>query len=128
MTEWHWIDPAVVFAVHDYQLGEHGGSESVRDHGLIKSAQARPRNLAAYGEPDAADLAAAFADGLTKNHGFIDGNKRTGWGIARLFLADNGFTLQFDKLEAVRLMEALAGGAMDETAVAAWFRERIGRG
>ena len=58
----------------------------------------------------------------------IDGNKRTGWVIARLFLADNGFTLQFDKLEAVRLMEALAGGAMDETAVAAWFRERIGRG
>jgi hypothetical protein len=45
MTEWHWIDPAVVFAVHDYQLGEHGGSESVRDHGLIESAQARPRNL-----------------------------------------------------------------------------------
>ena len=128
MTEWHWIDPAVVFAVHDYQLAEHGGSESVRDHGLIESALARPRNLAAYGEPDEADLAAAYAYGLTKNHGFVDGNKRTGWVIARLFLADNGFTLQFDKLEAVRLMEALAGGAIDETAVAAWFRARIGRG
>jgi death on curing protein len=127
MTEWRWIDPHVVHAVHEYQLAEHGGLDGVRDTGLVESALARPRNLAAYGEPDAADLAAAYAYGLAKNHGFADGNKRTAWVVARLFLADNGYALQFAGIDAVRMVEALAGGTMDEPAVAGWFRARMRR-
>ncbi|MEA2776173.1 MAG: death on curing protein [Acetobacteraceae bacterium] len=125
MTEWRWIDPMVVQAVHDSQLAEHGGMEGVRDQGLIESALARPRNLAPYGDPDAAELAAAYAYGIAKNHGFVDGNKRTGWVIARLFLADNGYTVSFDRAEMVRTMVSLMAGTIDETAMTEWLRVRI---
>ncbi|MGI4942036.1 MAG: type II toxin-antitoxin system death-on-curing family toxin, partial [Janthinobacterium lividum] len=89
------------------------------------SALARPQNLAAYGEPDAAALAAAYAYGIARNHGFSDGNKRAAWVVARLFLADNGYRLRFDAADAVRTVEALAGGALPEEELAAWFRERL---
>jgi death-on-curing protein len=125
MTDWRWVEPAVVQAVHEAQLAEHGGLDGVRDPGLVESALARPRNLAAYGDPDAAALAAAYAYGLARNHGFSDGNKRTAWVVARLFLADNGCVLRFDPADAVKMMEALAAGTIAETAVAEWFRARL---
>jgi len=123
--DWRWIDPAVIGAVHDRQIAEHGGSEGVRDAGGIESALARPVNLAHYGAPDAADLAAAYAFGLAKNHGFVDGNKRTAWIAARLFLADNGYRLNFDPLDAIRTMEGVAGGVVKEAGLAGWFRDRL---
>ena len=125
MTVWRWISDIVVFAIHDRQLSEHGGLGGIRDRGAVESALARPRNLAAYGNPNAADLAAAYAFGLARNHGFSDGNKRIAWVVARLFLADNGGKLGFDPMDAVRTIEALAAGAMPEDALAAWFRERL---
>ena len=115
----------MISAVHDRQISEHGGSEGIRDAGGIESALARPVNLASYGEPDAADLAAAYAYGIAKNHGFVDGNKRTAWIAARLFLADNGCRLRFDPLDAIRIMQGVAGGTIREPALAAWFRERL---
>ena len=125
MTDWRWIAPELVLAIHDRQLSEHGGGHGVRDPGALESALARPQNLAVYGEPDAAALAAAYAFGIVKNHAFVDGNKRTGWVVARLFLADNGGQLRFDKAEAVRIVESLAAGTVTEEALAAWFRERL---
>src|SRR5262245_42054832 len=124
MTAWRWLSSAIVYALHDRQIAEHGGPDGIRDQGAIESALARPLNLVAYGEPDAADLAAAYAFGLARNHGFVDGNKRTAWLAARLFLADNGHRLSFDKIEAVWLVEALAAGKIEETELARWFRER----
>ena len=120
-----WLDPDVINAVHDRQLAEHGGSEGVRDAGGIESALARPFNAANYGAPDAADLAATYAYGIAKNHGFVDGNKRTAWIAARLFLADNGYRLSFDRLDAIRIMERVAGGAVTQTELAGWFRDRL---
>ena len=125
MTDWRWIAADVVYAVHDRQLSEHGGGQGVRDAGAHDSALARPKNLAAYGEPDAAALAAAYTFGIVGNHAFVDGDKRTGWVVARLFLADNGHRLQFDKAEAARLVESLAAGALSEQALATWFRQRL---
>ncbi len=125
MTDWRWVSPEVIFAVHDRQLAEHGGGEGIRDLGLVESALARPQNLAAYGKPDAADLAAAYAYGLAKNHGFVDGNKRTAWIAARLFLADNGYGLSFDKVDAIKTVEALAAGNISEDELAVWFRKRL---
>jgi death-on-curing protein len=124
VTAWRWVALEVVYAIHDRQLSEHGGSQGVRDQGAIESALARPQNLAAYGEPDVAALGAAYAFGLARNHGFVDGNKRTAWVIARLFLADNGVRLSYDKADAVRTVEGLAAGRIDEETLAAWFRER----
>lgn len=124
---WRWIAPTVVAAAHDRQIAEHGGSEGIRDAGGIESALARPINLARYGEPDAANLVAAYAYGIAKNHGFVDGNKRTAWIAARLFLADNGYRLLFEKLEAIRIMEGVADGVVTEAALESWFRDRLSR-
>jgi death-on-curing protein len=123
--EWSWVAPDVVRAIHDRQLAEHGGLAGTHDPALVESALARPQNLAAYGEPDAADLAAAYAYALAKNHGFSDGNKRTAWVVARLFLRLNGATLKFDPAAAVTLMLGVAGGTVSEAELAAWFRERV---
>jgi death on curing protein len=125
VTGWRWIGLEVACAVHDRQLAEHGGGDGIRDLGAIESALARPQNLVAYGEPDAVDLAASYAFGIAKNHGFVDGNKRTGWVLARLFLADNRYRLRFDPIEAVRMMEGVAGGSVQEPKLAVWFRQRL---
>jgi death-on-curing protein len=126
-VEWTWIDPVVVQTIHQSQIARHGRLDGVRDQGLIDSALARPRNLAAFGDPDVADLAAAYAIGIAKNHGFIDGNKRTALVVALLFLAENGFRGTVDQVEVVRLMEAIAAGTIDEPTAADWFRSRLVR-
>ena len=122
---WRWISKELVVTIHDRQLSEHGGPEGIRDLGGLESALARPQNLVAYGQPDAADLAAAYAFGIARNHSFVDGNKRTAWVVARLFLADNGHRLKFDPFEAIRAVEDLAAGKLSEEALADWFRQRI---
>ena len=127
MKRWRWVREDVAFAIHDRQLAEHGGPEGVRDAGALESALARPRNLAAYERPDAAALAAAYAYGLARNHPFADGNKRTAWVVARVFLTINGHRLEFDPPDAVRTIEALAAGTLSETELATWFRQRLGK-
>ena len=122
---WRWLARDVVYAIHDRQLAEHGGPDGVRDPRAIESALARPRNLAAYATPDAADRAAAYAFGLARNHGFVDGNKRTAWVAARLFLADNRRRFEFEPMDAVRIMEGVAGGLVNETELCNWFRRRL---
>lgn len=124
-SDWIWVAPDVVQAIHDRQLAEHGGGTGIRDAGLLSSALARPENAAAYGTPDAAGLAAAYAFGIARNHPFVDGNKRTAWVVARLFLMLNGRRLSFDPRDAITMVEGLAAGTVDEAAVAAWFRGRL---
>ena len=125
MTGWRWIGASIVYAVHDRQIAEHGGLDGVRDQGRQEFALARPSISPAPANPTPRELAAAHAFGLAGNHGFADGNKRTAWIVARLFLADNGCRLQFDKAEAVRTVEALAGGALSQDDLASWFRARL---
>jgi death-on-curing protein len=125
MTDWKWVGMGVVQALHDRQLSEHGGGPGVRDLGALESALARPLNLAVYEEPDAAALASAYAFGLARNHGFVDGNKRSAWVVARLFLMVNGIDIVFDKGDALNMVLALAAGELGEDAVSDWFRERI---
>jgi len=125
VKRWRWVREDVVYAIHDSQLAEHGGPEGVRDAGALESALARPRNLAAYERPDAAALAAAYAYGLARNHPFADSNKRTAWVVARVFLAINGYPVEFDPPDAVRTVEALAAGTFSETEFASLFRQRV---
>jgi death-on-curing protein len=125
MTAWRWVRADLTYAVHDRQLAEHGGLDGVRDKGAVESALARPQNLYVYADADAAALAAAYVYGLARNHGFADGNKRTAWVVGRLFLADNGYRLKFDPADAVKTMEMVAAGALEEVALAEWFRQRI---
>ncbi|MGE0071694.1 MAG: type II toxin-antitoxin system death-on-curing family toxin [Thiomonas sp.] len=125
MSRWVWLDPAVLHAVHEEQLAEHGGSSGTRDAGLFESALARAENLAAYGEPDAAALAAAYGWGLARNHPFVDGNKRTAFVATELFLVLNGFELTADDAACVLTMLAVAAGEMSEDEFAAWIRAHL---
>lgn len=119
---WVWLDPKVLLAVHEEQLAEHGGASGTRDLGLFESALARPRNLAHYGQPDMADLAAAYGCGIARNHPFIDGNKRTAFVAVELFLLLNEQELVADDADCVLTMLAVAAGTLDEAAFAAWLR------
>jgi death-on-curing protein len=126
-VSWRWVLAETLYAMHDAQLAQHGGLDGVRDRNAVESAIARPPNLLDYGavEPDAAALAASYAYGLAKCHGFSDGNKRIAWLAARLFLADNGTTISFDTADAIDTMVDVAAGTCSEAEPATWFRDRL---
>lgn len=122
MSAWRWIDRAVLIAVHEMQLAEHGGGAGLRDVALLDSALAKPLNLAAYEEPDACALAAAYGYGIARNHAFIDGNKRTAFVAVELFLRLNGWQLSAPDADCVLTMLAVASGDITENEFAAWLR------
>jgi death-on-curing protein len=127
MSAWRWIDRRLLVLLHDESLAQHGGASGLRDEGLLESALARPLNLAHYGEPDVAELAAAYAFGLAKNHPFVDGNKRVAFLSVGLFLGLNGWRLVASQAEATVAVFGLAGGDIDEPTFAAWLRDRVAR-
>jgi death-on-curing protein len=122
-----WLEKDTVLAAHDRQIAEHGGSAGLRDDKLLESALARPQQLHAYGNPapDLADLAAALAYGLARNHPFVDGNKRTAHVAYRTFLELNGAELAATDEEKYVSILALAEGKLAERDFAAWLRERL---
>ena len=117
-----WVASATVLAIHDRQIAEHGGTHGVRDMKLLESALARPQQLVDYTEPDMFDLAASYAYGIIKNHPFIDGNKRTGYVVSRLFLALNKTPVVIPGIEAVEVYTAVGSGEKSEAALADWLR------
>jgi death-on-curing protein len=122
---WLWLDASVLLAVHDEQLVEHGGIRGVCDNGMFESELSKLQNLAAYGEPDFAELAAAYGLGLAKNHPFLDGNKRTAFVAVELFLRLNGYVLAADDATCVLTMLAVAAGEIDEQSFAVWIRKNV---
>lgn len=127
MTNIVWLLEETLRAIHYRQIAEHGGSEGLRDDGLLSSALARPQNLFAYGQPppDLAALAAAYAYGIASNHPFIDGNKRTALVAMRTFLLLNGVNLTATQDEKFLTFQRLAAGSITEDELADWIRERI---
>ena len=123
MTEFH--SRQFVEALHAEQLRLHGGAAGVRDEGLLKSALYRPLQKEAYGEPDLCDLAAAYLFGIVKNHPFIDGNKRTAFAAADLFLYFNGLSIEAEQEEIIQLVLMVAAGELDETGAAAFLRDHV---
>ena len=121
-VDWIWIDPEVVLAIHDQQIAEHGGADGIRDMGLIESALARPKNLVTYAASDVFDLAAEYGYGIARNHGFIDGNKRTAYVVTLLFLALNGHDLTAQAVERVLIFEKLGKGELAPDEFARWLR------
>lgn len=119
---WRWVQESVVLAIHGQQLAEHGGLPGIRDRSLLLSALASPQNLAVYGDPDVADLAATYTCGISRNHAFFDGNKRTAFVVGYIFLLDNGYDLIASDHEATTAMLSVAEGLMTEAELAVWFR------
>ena len=124
-STWHWVDKQALLLLHDESLATHGGASGIRDEGLLDSALGRPLNLVAYGQPDIAELAAAYASGLVRNHSFIDGNKRAAFLAVGMFLAINGYRLVTDQAAATAAVLALAASELDETHFAAWLHQHL---
>ena len=123
---WVWVQEKVVLAIHEAQLAEHGGAEGIRDQNGLASALARAQNMVAYGrEQDAAALAASYASGISRNHPFRDGNKRTALVVMELFLELNGWRLEASDADCITTMEALAAGRFPERSFAKWVREHL---
>jgi death-on-curing protein len=123
-----WLTRRLLDVIHDAQIREHGGATGVRDEGLLESALARPQQKWAYAEkPDLATLAAAYAFGLVKNHGYVDGNKRVAFMAAYVFLGMNGYDVDLDEADVAATIERAAAGRIAELALAEWFREHLKR-
>lgn len=121
--QFRWIDKRLLITLHDESLALHGGASGIRDEGLLDSALNRAVNLAMYGTPDFAELAAAYGVGLAKNHAFVDGNKRAAFLSVGLFLGLNGYKLKATRVDATLTMLAVASGDIDEANFAVWIRQ-----
>ena len=116
----------VVKVLHHEQLSEHGGRPGVRDVTALESALGRPRNKFGHdNEVDPADLAAAYAFGITRNHPFNDGYKRVALAVMLVFLERNGQTLEAPAAEILSTILSLAAGALTEPKLATWIRSHI---
>jgi death on curing protein len=125
MTTPKWLPKEAVLAMHERQIAEHGGGSGVRSEELLLSALQRPQDKTNYGTPDIADLAAAYAFGISRNHPFIDGNKRTALVAARTFLLYNGFQIAATNESKLSTMLSLAAGTLTEEELALWFRKHL---
>ena len=122
MKEPRWISSSVIHALHEELLARFGGLSGVRDEGLLDSALGRPHNLFAYGKPTLFELAAEYAVGIIKNHPFLDGNKRTGFMTAYIFLMVNGMEFSAEEEMVVTQTRSMAAGEVDGAEYAAWLK------
>ena len=125
MNEPLWIAPEVVLILHEQLLAQFGGLSGLRDEGLLAAALGRPANRFAYGETDLFDLAASYAVGIVKSHPFVDGNKRTGFVLAVVFLELNGCCFKATEVDAALRTLALAAGELSEPEYGAWLRANV---
>jgi len=128
MKEPVWLTLSMLEAIHTDLIREHGGTLGVRDEGLIDSALARAHQRWGY-EPsaDLAGLAAAYGFGMSRNHGFVDGNKRIALMSIYVFLVLNGRELTAPETSAYDIMMGVADGSVSEEQLAAWIREHSAR-
>lgn len=123
MKEPLWIDKPETLIAHSRQLAENGGSDGIRDEGLLESALGKPRNVFAYeNDCDLPRLAASYAYGIARNHPFVDGNKRTALVVSEGFLRVNGVRIAAPPEEKYFVFLHLADGSLSERELAAWFR------
>jgi len=120
-----WINKAVVLAIHDEQLAEHGGPASTVDENILESALAKPQNRLVYENInlDIIDLAASYALALAQRQSFADGNKRVSAVGTELFLNLNGFDLLAEDAEVVRVWRAIAAKSMSDDEFLSWLRQ-----
>lgn len=121
--DWIWIDKKTVLSIHCEQIAEHGGKPGIRDEGLLESALARAINRANYENADVSELAAAYGHGISRNHPFLDGNKRTAFVVTELFLLLNGFDLNADDASCLDTFLSLADGSLSQGDLSIWLNE-----
>ena len=123
MTEPFWLTRQMVVAIHDEQLTIHGGASGLRDEGMLESALDRPKNRWSYEQAELAELAAAYAFGIARNHPFVDGNKRTAFHAMMVFLRGNDILFAPEPAHATAMILALAAGEVNEEGLTRWIRD-----
>lgn len=124
MRESNWLNKAFILVVHEHVIAETGGSQGVRDETLLESALSRRQNTYQYEQVEILDLAAAYAEGISSNHPFIDGNKRTAFVAADIFLEKNSYELDVEiDNEQETLFLNLADGKVTRADLAEWYRQ-----
>lgn len=121
-----WLPKKLVLALHAETLHQFGGTTGLRDEGRLESALSRPQNRYTFADPSLFELAAAYCHGIVRNHPFVDGNKRTGLLAARAFLFRNGYRLDPDEADMVRVVERVASGKVSEEELAQWVKQNAG--
>ncbi|CBN56535.1 MULTISPECIES: type II toxin-antitoxin system death-on-curing family toxin [Kamptonema] len=123
----NFLNKSAVLSIHARQIEKFGGSQGVRDEGLLESALAQPQ--ATFGgellHPTIQDQAAAYFYHLAMNHPFIDGNKRTAFAAMDSFLRFNGYSLNLTDEQAYNLVMQVAQGNMNKGELAAFLKEVI---
>ena len=121
-----WLEKRALLILHDQTIMKHGGSRGMRDEGLLESALARPRNILAYRENvSLAELAAAYAIDIAKNHPFVNGNKRAAFAALGAFLKANGWSFTATKVDAALTFLKLAASGLTEEELAAWIESHL---
>jgi death on curing protein len=119
----HFISVAVTLEIHDVLIDAYGGAKGIRDYGLLLSALEMPRS--SFGgqdlHPTLFDKAAAYLYHVTKNHPFIDGNKRTASALALTFLELNGAKIKINARDYEELVVATAEGLVSKKEIAHFF-------
>jgi death-on-curing protein len=123
MSEPFWLTRQIVIAIHDEQLAIHGGASGLRDEGMLESALDRAKNKWSYENAGLAELAAAYAFAIARNHPFVDGNKRTSLLALYTFLGVNGIEFDVAEAEAAAMILALAAGEVNEAGLTRWIRD-----
>lgn len=123
MSEPFWLTRRIIVAIHDEQLAIHGGASGLRDEGMLESALDRPKNKWAYENAELAELAAAYAFAIARNHPFVDGNKRTSLLALYTFLGVNGIDFDVPEAEAAAMILSLAAGEVNEEGLTRWIRD-----
>lgn len=121
MSEPFWLTRQIVIAIHDEQLAIHGGASGLRDEGMLESALDRPKNKWSYENADLAELAAAYAFAIARNHPFVDGNKRTALVVTLTFLLVNGLAVTAPREDRYFIFYDLAAGKLSEDEFARWL-------
>lgn len=125
MNEPFWLTRQMIVAIHDEQLAIHGGASGLRDKGMLESALDRPKNKWSYENADLAELGAAYAFGIARNHPFVDGNKRTSLLALYTFLGVNGIDFIVPEAEAAAIILSLAAGEVSEQSLVRWIRDNL---
>lgn len=125
MTDWIFLDRAIVEKLHALQIERFGGAFGLRDEGALESALARPINKAHYGCEDVVQLAAAYLYGLAMNHAFVDGNKRMAIVAAGVFLMDNGYEIETTDGSLFSFVLSVAAGEIDEDGAVRFLRDFV---
>src|ERR1700744_6400333 len=123
MSEPFWLTRQMIVAIHDEQPTIHGGASGLRDEGMLESALDRPKNRWAYEQAELAELAAAYAFAIARNHPFVDGNKRTLVLALYTLLGVNVIDFVVSEADAAAVILALAAGEVSEASLTRWIRD-----